>query len=189
MKTNDLAVTAALQVKPKTTNQTLGENITDFVFPEPDYDCRARTNYFAVRDLQAFEEDLQLICGGKNYYLDTKELDGVEVHAVLFATSGLPQTFAYPGEWQEQWVDWCWFFANHLEDDWVAVVMEVEYRGLEEVAGTAYAFNNKMGLELLFLDRILPMATKLGNKITKVSKEAVLYTNNSTPGHIQLEDE
>lgn len=173
---------------PKQPIKLIGENITEYQFPEPDYDCRARTNYFAVRDLQAFEEELQMICGGKNYYLDTKELDGVEVHAVLFATSGFPQTYFNHGG-LEDWVDWCGFFANHLEDDWVAVVMEVEYRGLEEVAGNAYAFNNKFEMEVLFLHHILPKATKLGGKITKVSKEAVLYTNNSTPVHIQLEDE
>ena len=164
---------------PKQPIKLIGENITDFVFPEPDYACRARTNYFAVRDLQAFEEELQLVCGGKNYYLDTKELDGVQVHAVLFATSGFPQTYFTHGG-LEDWVDWCGFFASHLEDDWVAVVMEVEYRGLEEVAGTAYAFNNKMEMDVLALRQIVPIATKLGSKITEVSKEAVLRSEEHT---------
>ena len=90
---------------------------------------------------------------------------------------------------EQQLIWWSSFFSRHLEDDWVAVVMEVEHQGLEYIGATGYAYNNKMEREQMSLAAIVPFATKLGSNVTEVSKEAVLYTNNSKPDHIQLEDE
>ena len=57
------------------------------------------------------------------------------------------------GEHQLIW--WSSFFSRHLEDGWVAVVMEVEHQGLEYIGATGYAYNNKMEREQMSLAAIV----------------------------------
>ena len=165
-----------------------------YQFPEPEFISKARTNYFAVKDFKAFEDELAIYCkhpwlDEPGYHIVTKELQGLTVHAILFvATDGFPMSYVN-SDGEQQLIWWSSFFGRHLEDDWVAVVMEVEHQGLEYIGATSYAYNNKMEREQMSLAAIVPFATKLGSNVTEVSKEAVLYTNNSKLDHIQLEDE
>ena len=130
-----------------------------------EYKQTVRTNYFAVRDFQAFSEDLEEVCRqhlrGSAFRIVHKEILGVETCSVLFFTDE-----AWPFDEVEFWSE---FFIRHLQDDWVAIIKVVGATGYEYLHAAATAFNNKGETETIDLLNIEYLAKRLGNNVTDTS--------------------
>lgn len=111
------------------------------------YYARARSNYFRVKDKDAFMNDVDRIMSGVT--VDEEETDGKKYYVFLFEESeqGIPWWY-YDEEFNGVEIDWRAFFAKHLEEDSVAVLMEAGAEKLCYVSGYAYAYNAK-GEELV----------------------------------------
>lgn len=129
----------------------------------------ARTNYFAVKDAQAFKDDLEMfpvriieqpIEGGETLYgfLDDNA-DG----------SGLDWSY-YDDEADEDIeIDWTALLAKHLADGAVAIIMEVGHEKYRYLQGWAMAVNNKGETRQVNLAQdIDTLAKELGENITEV---------------------
>lgn len=126
---------------------------------------QARTNYFKVKDEDAFLEEL----GKYPVQIIKEEKDGETLYGFLDDDSNGGGTIDYyvdeRGEYLE--VEWREFFMKHLADDWVAVIMESGSEKYRYISGHATAFNNKGEAIHLDLSDIYALATeKLGEKIT-----------------------
>lgn len=95
------------------------------------YYGQARTNYFAVKDEQAFREDI------KNYPVELIERKNEETGETLFGFldassdgAGL-DNFIWNEETDED-VEIVWedLFEKHLADGWVAVILETDRKSV-----------------------------------------------------------
>jgi hypothetical protein len=134
----------------------------------------ARSNYFAVKDLEAFKAflgqfgDVELIEGDG----DRKGLVGFVVGRN--SDSGcLPDRKPVRGEGgedcgaDEEDCDFIAEVAPHLADGQVGVVIEVGFEGLRFLGGYATAFNNQGETKHINLDDIYEAARQLGPNVTK----------------------
>jgi len=121
----------------------------------------ARTNYFRVKDADAFKAWLGTI-NGVELITDDKGRFGV-----LFNEDGVPSS-RY-NDTTEDWDDFDFMeeLAPHLADDSVAVLMGAGAEKLRYVQGYAVAINNKGEVRSLNLDAIYGMAKELGSEITE----------------------
>lgn len=130
------------------------------------YYASARTNYFAVTDLEAFKADLE--SKTSSVEVVSKEEDGLTLVALLGSDddgAGFP--FEYEdedGEYVE--LDWAEIFKAHLEDGWVAIIMESGAEKLRYIAGYAVAYNSKGETVDINLDQIYEKAKSIGTHIT-----------------------
>jgi hypothetical protein len=131
------------------------------------YYASARTNYFAVTDLEAFKEDVSKIDG---IILSESDKDGVSLWALL---SDDPDGAGWiwnayneeTGDYDE--FDWGAFFKKHLEPDWVAIIIEVGAEKLRYLNGFAIAYNSEGRKVEINLDEIYDRALSLGSKVEK----------------------
>ena len=130
------------------------------------YYASARTNYFAVTDLEAFKADLE--SKTSSVQVVSKEEDGLTLVALLGNDddgAGFP--FEYEnedGDYVE--LDWAEIFKAHLEDGWVAIIMESGAEKLRYIAGYAVAYNSKGETVSINLDDIYEKAKSIGTSIT-----------------------
>jgi diaminopimelate decarboxylase len=130
------------------------------------YYASARTNYFAVTDLEAFKADIE--SKTSSVQVVSQEKDGLTLVGLLGSDDdggGFP--FEYQdedGEYVE--LDWAEIFKAHLEDGWVAIIMESGAEKLRYIAGYAVAYNSKGETVSLNLDDIYDKAKSLGTNIT-----------------------
>jgi diaminopimelate decarboxylase len=130
------------------------------------YYASARTNYFAVTDLEAFKADIE--SKTSSVQVVSQEKDGLTLVGLLGSDDdggGFP--FEYEdedGEYVE--LDWAEVFKAHLEDGWVAIIMESGAEKLRYIAGYAVAYNSKGETVSLNLDDIYDKAKSLGTNIT-----------------------
>jgi hypothetical protein len=131
---------------------------------ESEYTGTVRTNYFAVREPQSFYQELQDICkedlGGIGYKIIHRESFGVPTCAVLFYS----QKYLPIDERQDRWSD---FFKRHLEDEWVAIILQTGAKGFEYLHVEGHAFNNKGEIESLDFTEMETRARRLGAKVTE----------------------
>lgn len=133
------------------------------------YYASARTNYFAVTDLEAFKAELE--SKTSSVEVVSKEEDGLTLVALLGSDddgAGFP--FDYEdedGEYVE--LDWAEIFKAHLEDGWVAIIMESGAEKLRYIAGYAVAYNSKGETVAINLDQIYEKAKSLGSNITEAT--------------------
>jgi hypothetical protein len=133
------------------------------------YYASARTNYFAVTDLEAFKAELE--SKTSSVQVVSKEQDGLTLVALLGSDddgAGFP--FDYEdedGEYVE--LDWAEIFKAHLEDGWVAIIMESGAEKLRYIAGYAVAYNSKGETVAINLDQIYEKAKSLGSNITEAT--------------------
>jgi len=128
-----------------------------------------RSNYFAVKDPEAFKAflqqfgDLELIEGEA----DKKGLFGF----LVGGDSGcLPSSKRAPGaegDVEDVDVDFIAELAPHLADGHVGVVIEIGYEGMRFLGGYASAFNNQGETKQISLDDIYETAKQLGPNVTK----------------------
>jgi diaminopimelate decarboxylase len=133
------------------------------------YYASARTNYFAVTDLEAFKADIE--SKTSSVQVVSQEKDGLTLVGLLGCDDdggGFP--FEYEdedGEYVE--LDWAEIFKAHLEEGWVAIIMESGAEKLRYIAGYAVAYNSKGETVSLNLDDIYGLAKSLGSNITEAT--------------------
>jgi hypothetical protein len=129
------------------------------------YYGQARSNYFAVKDEEAFREDI------KNYPVEllTQEQNGQLLFGFLDGNqdgAGL-ETMLYDPETEEETeISYLELFRKHLADDWVAVIVEVGSEKYRYFQGFAEAYNNKGETRIISLDDIYDIAKYLGENVT-----------------------
>ena len=130
------------------------------------YYSMARTNYFAVKNLDLFKEEIETIASKSNpidiwYDEDEPKLVG------LGFPEGLPDAIYDEDTDETTDLEWVKVIGAHLEDDWVCVIQEIGWEKLRYFVGLAVAFNNKGGSDYISLDEIYESAEYLGKHYTK----------------------
>jgi len=152
------------------------------------YYASARTNYFEVKDREAFELDLQ-------YIPDIEVVEGEGGIAILVSDGdygGFPSfverdMLLDEGDecqnipaWitdeveidlpcDEVEIDLPCIVANHLKDGEVAIFMECGAEKLRYVAGSAFAINNKHETKCINLSDIYDMAQALTTSAKRIT--------------------
>ena len=125
----------------------------------------ARTNYFLVKDIEAFKTRLELFTALE---VKVEKMNGKDYVCLLNDNeNGFPFE-AYDdilGEYVE--IDWEGIFSEHLQDGSVAIIMGAGAEKLRYIHGYAVAFNNKGETEQVHLVDIYKIAEKLGTDIQK----------------------
>jgi hypothetical protein len=133
---------------------------------ESKYQGTTRTNYFAVKDLPAFESELKDLCrnhlGNSSFRLIHAGSPQEPTCAVLFYTKEL----WLPDREGSQWAA---LVRRHLKDDWVSIIMHVGSEGFESLHAEAHAYNSKGEIESVNLARIEEQARRIGRKVTETS--------------------
>jgi hypothetical protein len=125
------------------------------------YYSSARTNYFRVKDVDAFNawakeyED--------NYRVEV--VDKEDTFSILFdGESGVPTSREVDGDYHD--IDFMGELSKHLADDEVAILHEAGAEKLRYINGFAIAINNKAERRVISLDDIYVYAKELGKNVT-----------------------
>jgi hypothetical protein len=130
------------------------------------YTSSARTNYFRVKDVNAFNKWIKQFRG-----LETIVQERQGTVGILF-DDGVP-TYRWGTiegdeiDFNEVEIDFMEELALHLADEEVAVLQEVGAENLRFVNGYAIAVNNKGERRDISLENIYDLAKELGSNITK----------------------
>jgi hypothetical protein len=130
------------------------------------YYGKFRTNYFAVKDPEAFREDIM------NYPVEmiSQEQDGQMLFGFLDTDEGgLPSTIYNEETDEDTEIIWEDLFTKHLADDWVAIIMEVGSEKHRYFQGFASAYNNKGESKHISLEDIYDVAKYLGEVVPHAS--------------------
>jgi hypothetical protein len=130
------------------------------------YYGKFRTNYFAVKDPEAFREDIM------NYPVEmiSQEQDGQMLFGFLDTDEGgLPSTTYNEETDEDTEIIWEDLFTKHLADDWVAIIMEVGSEKHRYFQGFASAYNNKGESKHISLEDIYDVAKYLGEVVPHAS--------------------
>ena len=132
------------------------------------YYGQTRSNYFAVKDAEAFTAELE------NYPVKviTQEKDGVTLYGFLDNDDdGSGEIWSiYNNETDEyDEIDWADVLKRHLQDDWVAVIITNGYEKYRYFTGDATAYNNKGESRTINIDHIYDLAKDLGSNRTHAS--------------------
>lgn len=135
----------------------------------------ARTNYFRVKDLEAFKAEL----GKPQYEVDIVELDPTSAltqvpgYIALFSTGekGGWESSYYDDDVEDEWVEFDIpsIVAPFLIDGEVAVFIEAGAEKLRYITGFAEAINNKSERRLVTLSSIYELAKELGPNVTEAT--------------------
>jgi hypothetical protein len=127
---------------------------------------QTRSNYFAVKDAEAFKAELS------KYPVNIieQEKDGVTLYGFLDDDpDGSGQIDYYydeeAGDNSED-ISWGEFFKRHLQDDWVAIIVSSGHEKYRYISGYATAYNNKGEVVHLDLTDIITLSSHLGSKTT-----------------------
>lgn len=146
-----------------------------------DWTASARSNYFRVKDVEAFKAWCKK--GGLEFIEREEERDGLAValeetfagkrqsHLVGFLCmdDGMPSEYLNRDtDDYEPW-DWDAELADLLAEDSVAVVMSAGHEGLRYVSGWAFAVNWRHETKEVSLESIYDLAQELGNVETEAS--------------------
>lgn len=123
------------------------------------YVAHARTNYFKVKDLEAFKAGLHPIIG---IWEDNAE------GLCLYTNDDCgawPTDIPIDDEWEDyQEYDLFQYVASHLQDQEVAIFMEIGYEKLRYLTGSAIAVNAKGETKAIHLSDIYEQALELKPK-------------------------
>jgi hypothetical protein len=130
------------------------------------YYGKVRTNYFAVKDPEAFREEIAKY----PVELITRETENGELLFGFLDTDegGLPVS-TYDENDEDIDIIWEDVFERHLADEWVAIVMEVGSEKHRYFQGFASAYNNKGEFRSISLDDIYDVAKYLGENLTEAT--------------------
>ena len=125
-----------------------------------------RTNYFRVKDADAFNKWIEQFSG-----IEIIKKDGT---VGLLFDDGMP-TIRWVTQKEENGdekdveveIDFMDELAEHLADDEVAVLQEAGAEKMRYINGYAIAINNKKETKQINLDDIYALAKELGSNITK----------------------
>ncbi len=128
-----------------------------------DYQAFARSNYFAVKDPEAFKRFVEG-CGAT---LLTKTHRNFTTYG--FYADGIPDLEDPDVVNDVDYESVASFMAelsNYLAEDWVAVVIEIGHEAVHYAIGLAVAVNSEGEVLYLSLDDIFDKACNLGEHIT-----------------------
>jgi hypothetical protein len=132
------------------------------------YYSSARTNYFRVKEVDAFNKWIKQFSGLETIVHETEGTIGV-----LFE-DGVPncrwetEKFADGSEHDvDVEVDFMEELALHLADNEVAILQEAGAEKLRYINGYAIAVNNKGERRQISIDKIYDLAKELGSNITR----------------------
>lgn len=128
----------------------------------------ARSNYFLVKDEEAFKKECSFI---GDCEISTQVRNDKTYYAIIGSQEyGFPVWLRDENEDEiEIEIDWEDFFKRHLADDEVAIVMGAGSEKIRYVNGWAVAYNNKGDAVSVNLDDIYEKAKSLGSNITHAS--------------------
>lgn len=135
-----------------------------------DYYSIGRTNYFAVKNIEIFKQDLESLREYLNSGFEIIE-DQKEDQIVFCLTfeDGIP-SYYYNAETGEEFdVEFTDILSTHLADDWVCIIMETGSESLRFLSGYSVAFNNKGEQKYVALESIYDLSKELGKNITDCS--------------------
>jgi hypothetical protein len=125
------------------------------------YYASARTNYFQVKDVKAFTEEVE------KYNLEVVSKDDNPEFVALFVQS---DDGAFP--WNDYFsddavfggdeIDWAGIFSRHLQENSVVIIQEIGSEKLRYFAGFAVAYNSKGETISININKIFDQATALG---------------------------
>jgi hypothetical protein len=128
------------------------------------YYANARTNYFKVKDIEAFKNEVA------NYPLEVVSRDdNPEFVALFVADTGEDGSFPWCDYYTEDAdgdeIEWTAIFARHLQENSVAIIQEVGNEKLRYFNGIAVAINSKGEEIIIDINSIFDQATTLGEVI------------------------
>lgn len=125
------------------------------------YYSTARTNYFRVKDVDAFNAWVKEFEDNYRVEVVSKE----DTFAILFdSESGIPTSREVDGDYDH--LDFMDELSKHLADDEVAILHEAGAEKLRYINGFAIAINNKAERRVISLDDIYTFAKELGKNVT-----------------------
>jgi hypothetical protein len=125
------------------------------------YYSSARTNYFRVKDVDAFNVWVKEFEDNHGVEVVDKE----DTFAILFdGESGVPNSREVDGDYDH--IDFMDELSKHLADDEVAILHESGAEKLRYINGFAIAINNKAERRVISLDDIYTFAKELGKNVT-----------------------
>ena len=127
------------------------------------YYSSARTNYFRVKNVDAFNAWFEEFTkGGAEAVKDA----GENTFAILFdQESGVPSSRQNGDDFDE--IDFMSELSEHLADDEVAILQESGAEKLRYIVGYAVAINNKGERRKISIDGIYDLAKELGKNVTQ----------------------
>lgn len=126
----------------------------------------ARSNYFIVKDVDAFKAELS----GSGLAIETRQVDQVTLVAMFAdAENGFPSEKYDPETYDSTELVWEDIFKRHLVDGQVAVIVGAGAEKLRYVNGWTVAYNNKGESVSINLEEIYDKAKALGANITHAS--------------------
>jgi hypothetical protein len=125
----------------------------------------ARSNYFFVKDIEAFEAELN----GSGLEISTKKIGDLTQVCLLadIEQAGAFFEFYDPETFESIELDWTGIFKRHLVDNQVAIIMGAGAEKLRYINGWAEAYNNKGEKRVIGLSDIYKLAEELGSEITR----------------------
>jgi hypothetical protein len=133
------------------------------------YIAQGRSNYFAVKDEDAFLAD---IANCNVELLTYKTEDGQTLYGFMDAGygDGLDTWYARSADddttSEGDEVTWSEFFQKHLADGWVAIIISIGSEKMRYLNGEATAYNNKGEERFINLEGIVQLGKELGENIT-----------------------
>jgi hypothetical protein len=127
------------------------------------YYANARTNYFKVKDIEAFKNEVE------QYPLEVSSRDDNPEFVALFITDdnegGFPWVDFYTEDAEGDEINWTDIFARHLQENSVVIIQEVGNEKLRYFGGMAVAINSKGEEIVIDINSIFDQATTLGEVI------------------------
>jgi hypothetical protein len=121
-----------------------------------------KTNSFAVKDIEAFREEV-----GKYAVEIAERKVGGETLVTLFDNDdnggGFPWTYYDPESFDAEDIEWGEIFARHLVEGWVAIITEVGNEKYRYLGGMAIAFNSKGEHRKIDIGEITKLAEEIGS--------------------------
>jgi hypothetical protein len=124
----------------------------------------SRSNYFAVKNLEAFKTAIEMF----PIELVSKTTEDGETLVALLGDYENGFAWTYYDEDTEDDIEIVWedIFKEHLADDIVAIFMGTGSEKLRYLSGWAVAYNNKGETRSVDLGSIYELGKELGSKIT-----------------------
>ena len=129
------------------------------------YYASSRTNYFLVKDVEAFTNEVESL---SQLTIITKVIDEVTFVGLLSEDEdgGFPWSLIDDqGDTGE--IEWGDLFAKHLQDDSVAILIEAGAEKLRYISGYAVAYNNKKETRVIDLSDIYKLAEEIGKDVPR----------------------
>lgn len=124
------------------------------------YYAASRTNYFEVKDIEAFQEDMA------QYEVEVRQKHDTELFCILAQDHGSGCFPCYNNETDESF-SFEEKIAPHLKDGWVGIIMEAGAEKMRYIHGHAVAFNNQGEERFIYLSEIQKLAMELGEYVTE----------------------